>query len=399
MTPGILPQYDIVLAGAGHTHLHVLRQWRTAPLPGARLTCVSSHPVAAYSGMLPGVLAGHYRPEEMEIDLVRLCAAVGARLIVGWVEGVDPKGRTLRIEGRPPLPFDRLSIGIGSTPSLRAAVESGAQLVALKPMPTLLSRLDAALESVRETSNGRLVNVAVVGGGAAGIEVALCLPAYLRQCLGRGVPVQVTLVSAGDILGGEPARFRRRVRQAAAHRGIHVITGHRVVTVRRKACTLAAGTDLDADLVLWATEASAPPLLERTGLPLDDRGFLLTDSTLRSLGDPSVFGVGDAGTIQGAPTPKAGVYAVRQGPVLWENLRRSIEGRAPTTYAPQHRFLKLIETGDGRALGEWRGAVFGGRWAWRLKRAIDRRFVSKYQDARAGGKRGPRVRFPPSTAR
>jgi selenide,water dikinase len=136
---------------------------------------------------------------------------------------------------------------------------------------------------------------------------------------------------------------------------------------------------MEADVVLWATGAAAPPVLSRMGLPTDAGGFLLTTNTLQSTGSASVFAVGDTGSIDGVPTPKAGVYAVRQGPVLWSNLQRMMSTAPLRRYAPQRTFLRLVNTGDGRAIGEWRGLSFEGVWCRRLKDIIDRGFVGRYQ--------------------
>jgi selenide,water dikinase len=370
--------------------------WRMAPLPDARLICVSNFPSVTYSGMLPGVLARQYPPERMQIDLVRLCAAAGARLIVGDVTGLVADAASIRTDAgsvghggqllfadRPPLPFDVLSIGIGSVPSrdevdgtrdarVPAHPSGAGTLLEIKPMQTFLQRLDARLEEVRMAD--RPLRAAVIGAGAGGVEVAFCLSARIAG-------VELTLVSAnGDVPNGTSPRTQQRVRRELESRGIRVLTDSRVMEITNGTVRLDDGDSFPADLVLWATGASPPPLLENLPLPKDERGFLLTRPTLQTTADLPVFVVGDTGTIQGEDLPKAGVYAVRQGPVLWENVQRILAGEPLQPYVPQRSFLKLLNTGDGRAIAEYKGLSFHGRWCWKLKDFIDGRFMDKYQD-------------------
>jgi selenide, water dikinase len=373
---------DVVLLGIGHTNAHVLRMWRMEPLKRARLTCVSDEAVATYSGMLPGVLAGQYPPERMEIDLVRLTAAAGADLIVDKVTGLDPVRQELLFDTRAPVRFDVLSVGIGSVPSWGGVhVANGDRIVTIKPMQTLLSRLEDRLRAAATERGREAIRTLVVGGGAGGVEVTLCLPPYLRRVLGANVRFDLRLITADEqILSGGLPRTTRRVERLLAARGVLTRTQATVVQISNRTVTLADGTVLEADIILWATGAAAPAVLARFNLPTDARGFPLTDATLRTTAGAPVFAVGDTGTIAGAPTPKAGVYAVRQGPVLWTNIERTLSGEPLRRYAPQRGFLKLLNTGDGRAIAEWRGATFEGAWCWRLKDFIDRRFIQKYQD-------------------
>jgi pyridine nucleotide-disulfide oxidoreductase family protein len=373
------PRREIVLWGVGHTHLHVVRSWLDAPMPGARLTCVSDFPQASYSGMLPGVLAGSYDRTEMEIDLAGLCAGAGVSLVLGEVVGLDLRGRTLAVAGRPPLPFEALSIGIGSEPT-RRGVEFAAGVVAIKPIQTFLDRLDARLGRLGARPGGGPIRVVVVGGGAGGVEVAFCLPGRIRARLGD-LPIELTLVDAHDRPGGLLPATARRVRRALEARGVRLATGRRVARVDGDGVVLDDGDRLAAGLVLWATGARGREVLAWSGLPRDDRGFLRTRPTLQSTADDRIFVVGDAGTIDGAPAPKAGVQAVRQGPVLRENLAALLEGRRLAAYRPRRRPLKLLNTGDGRAIGEFAGLSFEGRWCWSWKDAIDRRFVARYRMA------------------
>jgi selenide, water dikinase len=373
---------DVVLLGIGHTNAHVLRMWRMAPLKGTRLTCVSNEAVAAYSGMLPGVLAGQYPPERMEIDLVRLTAAAGARLIIDDVTSLDPARQALLFDRRAPVHFDVLSVGIGSVPGWGGVqAVDGRRIVPIKPMQTFLSRLEERLQAAAAERRREAVRILVVGGGADGVEVTLCLPPYLRRVLGADVRFELRLVTADEqLLSGELPRTTRRIERLLGARGVQARTRSPVVQVSDRSVTLADGKPLEADVILWATGAAAPPVLARLNLPTDGRGFLLTDETLRTTTGAPVFAVGDTGTIAGAPTPKAGVYAVRQGPVVWTNIQRTLSGAPLRRYTPQRGFLKLLNTGDGSAIAEWRGATFEGAWCWRLKDFIDRRFIRKYQD-------------------
>jgi selenide,water dikinase len=400
-----LPQHDVVLFGVGHTNAHVLKMWRMEPIEGARLTCISNFPVVTYSGMLPGVLAGQYPQERMEIDLVRLCAAAGARLIVGSVSGLDRANRSLLFEDRPPLPFDVLSIGIGSVPSREGLKETDDTLLPIKPMQTFIERLEARLRkissrhtpcavppgdgtrSVPTTVDGTrsvptTLNIVIVGGGAGGTEIAFCLPARIKQVLGDA-DYKITMIEAGgQVAGGTNSLTADNVAKLLAHRHVKIILGKRVTHIAKGNVWLDDGTFLPADLVLWATSAASPPLLASFDLRKDERGFLLTEPTLECVDSRGIFAVGDSGTIRGHELPRAGVYAVRQGPVLWENIQRSLRADQLREYKPQKRFLKLLNTGDGSAIGEYAGQYFRGTPVWWLKDRIDGKFMDMYQDYR-----------------
>lgn len=374
-----LPKHEVVLLGAGHTNAHILRMWRMKGLPDTSLTCVSNYPIATYSGMLPGVLAGLYPPERMEIDLVRLCSSVGARLIVGQFSGLDIEERRLLFDDRPSLPFDVLSIGIGSVPT-RDGVELDETALAIKPMQTFLERFEQRVRELAERNGHEALRAAVVGAGVGGVEVALCLPQRLRQILGNHA-FELTLINGSEQLArGTSPKMQALLTKEFESRGVTLRLGRRVKKVAAGAITFEDGDVIPADLVLWAPNASAPDALKQLQLPKDDRGFLLTDTTLKVPVDASIFAVGDTGTIEGSDLPKAGVYAVRQGRILWQNIKRSLDGRPLVEYRPQKDFLKLVNLGDGNAIAEYQGLTKRGRSAWQLKDWIDGRFMDKYQD-------------------
>lgn len=369
-----LAKRHVVLLGLGHTNAHILKMWKMHPIPDTDLTCISDHAVATYSGMLPAVLAGQIPSDSMEIDLVRFCASVDARLVVGTVLGINHERQEIAVHDRPPIPFDVLSVGIGSVPTTADVVLETSNVLQIKPMQTFLKRLNE--------QRARLQGIAcpcitVVGGGVAGMEILFCLPGTLHKL---GIQkFKLRIVSRGsNILGNLAARTQRLVRREIQAREIELVCGQSVTRVDSRNLELDDGTQLSTDLVLWATGARAPDLLAQLSLPMAEDGFLATDHTLRCLTETPVFAVGDSGTISNDPLPKAGVYAVRQGPVLWQNLQRTLAGSALKNFVPQRSFLKLINLGDGRAVGEWKRLSVVGRLPMWLKTRIDGKFMEQF---------------------
>jgi selenide,water dikinase len=353
--------------------------WLVNPVPGASVTVVSAGPLAAYSGMLPGVLAGLYAPERALVDLYRLCRSAGVELITEPCTSVDPVNRRIGFENRPSVFYDFCSIGVGSVPGGLEAVQSHAGLVAIKPMPTTVRRIDAALQRIARSD----VRVAVVGAGAAGVEVAFAIHARL---LAAGRTPLVTLVDSHPApLAGFRARTARKVSQLLNERGIQFRGGDgdsgRIIGATASDLLFDSGPPLPADLVLWVTRASPPPLLAGVPLPKSGSGFLAVRPTLQSTGDDRIFAVGDSAEFVGLPLDKAGVFAVRQGPVLWENLQRAIAGKRLRDFRPQRDFLRLLSTADGSAVMQYRSiTAHGPRW-WRLKDRIDSRFMKMHEPA------------------
>ncbi|MGG5809662.1 FAD-dependent oxidoreductase [Falsiroseomonas sp. CW058] len=364
----------LLLAGGGHAHVEVLRRLALKPLPGWRVTLLTREPRAPYSGMLPGVAAGLYRPDQALIDLAPLARRAGAELVVDRVAGLDPAARLLRREGGAPLAFDLLSINTGATPDLARVPGAARHALPLKPIDALLPRLDALVAAAREG-----MVVAVVGGGAAGSEMALALAARLRP---RGVRL-VLVAGAAGLLPGFPDRLRERLRAALAARKVALMEGDDVAEVVAEGLVFRRSPPLAAEAVLWATGAAPAPWLAESGLRRDAAGFLRVEDTLLAEGQAGIFAAGDVASFAARPLPKAGVHAVRQGPLLARNLRAAAEGRGLKPHRPQADTLFLISLGDRQAIGTRNGFVFGGRWAWRWKDWIDRRFMRRYAEETA----------------
>ncbi len=372
-----LPKNDIVLLGAGHTNAHIIRMWRMKALSETRLTCVSNLTTATYSGMVAGTLAGQYHASRNEIDLVRLCAACNVRFIHAQATGLDSDNNLLLLDNRPPLKFDALSIGIGSQPQTLSAEDIG---LTIKPMQTFLPRLSAKLQELASLKKDRTLRIAIVGGGTAGVELAFCLPKFIQRQFGKLGLVELHLIEKGSqILSDMPPRAQILAQHELARQKVHLKRNCTIKSARSDCVEFENQETLPVDLLIWATSATALKLHSPINLPKDERGFLLTRNTLQSVGNDSVFAVGDAGTVENQKLAKAGVYAVRQGAILWKNLRNYLLGVPLKKWRPQKTFLTLINSGDSRAIATYGQFSTHARWCWHLKNWIDSRFIDKYQ--------------------
>ncbi len=372
---------DIVLIGGGHSHVGVLRRFGMYPLPGVRLTVICRDTHTPYSGMLPGYIAGHYSYDEVHIDLSRLARFAGARLFRDEALGLDRDAGKVLCRNRPPVPYDYLSINIGSTPQMSDVSGAAEHAVPVKPINGFNQRWQLLLARVRKRPGA--TRIAVIGGGAGGVELALAMQYRLRNELrasGRN-PEELSfhlLTSDAVILPTHNASVRRAFEGVLAERGVILHCDAEVNRVSAARLQTAGGETVDADEIVWVTRAGGAPWLRETGLALDAEGFIQVTDTLQTVTDPKVFAAGDIASMVNHPREKAGVFAVRQGPPLAENLRRAVEGRALLPYRPQSKWLALISTGDQYAVAS-RGAIgFRGAWVWRWKDWIDRRFMLKF---------------------
>ncbi len=355
----------LVLAGGGHAHLQLLADWIERGPPDVETVLISAQPTTRYSGMIPGWLAGIYRLDEATIELGPLAARAGVRLIVDRLVGLSLARREVELVGAPPIAFDWLSIATGGeAPEGAGALPDTA--VAVQP-------IDRFVETwTRRQAQAPPRAVAVIGGGAAGVEIALALRSAFAEA-------ELRLI-AGDagLLPALAATVRRKVAQALARRGVAVI--ERDGSAAAGEVRLSDGTAVAADLAIVATGSGAPRWLAGSGLALDAAGFVQVDAQHRALGHRHLFAAGDAAQRVDTPVAHAGVHAVHAGPIVAANLRALIDGAAaPAVYAPRRQTLYLLSTGDRRAILSWGGLAFEGRWVWRLKDWIDRRWVAKFR--------------------
>jgi selenide,water dikinase len=362
---------DLVLIGGGHTHALVLRMWGMNPLPGVRLTLISPTPTAAYSGMLPGHVAGVYPRAALELDLMKLARHAGARLILARATGIDRAARMVLVEGRGAVAYDVASIDIGISSEMPALPGFGEHAVPVKPLDDFADRWQAFAQDVAAgRSRGR---VAVIGGGVAGVELALA------TCERLGAAAEVSVIEAGVPLAllGRGARHRLCAQIEAA--GAKMLRGAGAVRVEPGAVHLADGRVVAADFIIGSAATRPQGWLADTGLALE-KGFVQIGPTLQTLTDPLIFAAGDIAHMGFAPRPKAGVYAVRQAPVLLHNLRAALSGGQMRAYAPQRDYLKLVFAGGGTAVADKWHLPLHGRWLWRWKQRIDLKFMAKVHD-------------------
>lgn len=427
--------HDLVLIGGGHSHAIALRMWAMKPVPGVRLTLISDVVHTPYSGMLPGFVAGLYTYDHCHIDLRPLCQFAQAQLIVDQAVGLDLERQQVRCAEHPPISFDTLSIDIGSTPAasqIPGATEHG---IPVKPISKFLGQWEQVLEQVRDRVRARTIatqkpsektaiapetpfRVGIVGGGAGGVELALAVQARLERLYRVGVldqsnegelsqsvnepnvaaaQVEIHLFQRGtELLPKRNSKMRRIFERLMKQRGIRLHLGETVTAIepapdsdpnseqnadgeKSLQVLCQSGLEVECDRVFWVTQASAAGWIRESGLATDSQGFIQLQDTLQSVSHPRVFAAGDVATMVNHPRPKAGVFAVRMGQPLYENLCRAVQYQPLKPFRPQKQFLILVGTGDGRAVAS-RGALTLGpfRCLWRWKDRIDRQFMERF---------------------
>jgi len=374
-------QKDLVFVGGGHAHALALRMLAMRPIAGLRITLISPASHTPYSGMLPGLVAGHYTFEQTHIDLSRLCQWAGVRFICAEVNAIDPVRQSLSLVGRPPVAYDLVSIDIGSRPELESVPGASRNSIPVKPVAGLWRRWNSLRDKVLSFAGEQECRIAMVGGGAGSVELITAMAehfATLRQPVNQNVSLDL-FCGAPEILQGYNARARKSVETTLKSYGISLHLNARVENVEHNSLTLRGGDRHNFDELFWCTGAGASPWIAESGLKTDSRGFLAIGNTLQSMDYSNIFAAGDCATQLDHPRPKAGVYAVRQGPVLAENLRNYLLGRPLKAHIPQQRFLSLLSLGAKRASAD-RGVFSAtGAWVWRWKDKIDREFMSRFE--------------------
>ena len=367
----------LLLIGGGHAHVEVLRRFALRPEPDVAITLISPHRYTAYSGMLPGLVAGHYAFDEAHIDLAPLAQWAGAVLHPARVERFDAANRIAHCADGRAHGFDVCGIDIGSTPRMDVP---GARehTLGVKPVEQFLSRWSVEVERARQ---GAHKDVAIVGGGAGGLEVLLAMQYAAGNAVGpTGDGPRFHLVTdTPTILPAFAPVVRRLFARVLEQRGVDVHVGAKVTEVCPDRLRCADGSELRADFVVWATNASAAPWVHESGLAVDANGFMLIDRHLESTSHKGIFGSGDIASLQSARLPKSGVFAVRKGPVLAYNLRCSLRDKALLPFITKPSALALISTGDRYAVMAWGRFALAGKWVWRWKDFIDRRFMARYR--------------------
>lgn len=365
MQPDVPILKDLVLVGGGHAHALLIRMWAMNPMPGVRLTLINPDPVAPYTGMLPGLIAGHYGRDDIMIDLVRLARFAGARLILDRVTGLDRHARLLHLAQRPPLPYDLCSLDIGISSDLPDLPGFSAHAHAAKPLGDFAAQWAEFVARARPAPH-----ITVIGAGVGGVELALAakhrLPAATVTLLEQG-PTALPAIGRGA---------RKALLAHLVRAGITLIPNARPVNITASAVSLSNGSQLPSDFTLAVAGSRPQPWLADTTLDLHN-GFIRVSDSLQT-SDPAVFAAGDCAHLSFAPRPKAGVYAVRAAPILLHNLRASLLGQPLKAFKPQRDYLKLISTGGKSAVADKWSLPLDGAWLWAWKDRIDRKFMAKF---------------------
>jgi pyridine nucleotide-disulfide oxidoreductase family protein len=384
----------LVLVGGGHAHVQVIKGLNHASRPqnlDVILIDLTDHP--CYSGMVPSLLSGIYSPEETLIELRPLASWSGIQFIQDRVIDIDTANKIVITAGKQRISFDAISIDIGSTS--RGLIDiPGAKkyCIPTRPISELVRRVELATIALVENSyKQRPVNVIVVGGGAAGIELSMSILGRWKPIVGN---IKVTLLNSyNGLFPDETPVNREALIHQMEERGICIVNDAKVDRVDQNSLKLQSGECIEFTHCLWATGARSHTLsssLQKNGLAISKNGWIRVNEYFQSMSHEYVFAAGDCCTMEipggRSSPPKAGVYAVRAGPILIENLTRFLSSKcgddnSPSlkAYVPQGDFLKLLACGDGKALGFRFGIPIYGRWVFQLKDAIDRSFMDLFR--------------------
>ncbi|MDQ0427280.1 NADH dehydrogenase FAD-containing subunit [Planomicrobium stackebrandtii] len=357
----------LVLVGGGHAHLHCLEQLKDGLSEDWRVLLISPSPYQYYSGMFSGFTEGAYSLDDIRIDLKKLCRKVGAIFIEDSIAAVNAQNRELAGAEGQIYRYDLASFDIGSQSDVPETARNYVR--SIKPNYHFPEQLMQTRESAHPV---------VVGGGASGVELAFSILAWRKQ---QGLPPNLALFSSTSLLAGQGRSASKKIEDIAARKNLTFFRDVSIQEIDEVSVTTSAGKSYPQSDVLWLTGPKSAELFSASSLPTDRDGFLLVNDTLQSVQWPEIFGAGDCITIDRYPElAKNGVYAVRQGPVLWKNLKNSLSNDKLQSFAPQKRYVSILSTGGGEAFLSYGAKHFHGAIAWKIKQRIDRKFMKRYKD-------------------
>ena len=367
---------SIVLLGGGHSHIEVIRLLAVNPLANVDVTLISEDQHTPYSGMLPGLIAGHYSFHDCHIDLAALCQWAQVQFIKTQATAIDDNTKVVSCSNGAAIFYDVLSINTGSQPKLNDIV--GASFGhAVKPIKSFITQWESWL-TAQQSNTDSTPNVAVVGGGAASIEVILAISHRLKSL---NIGVKLSLICAAEsLLPSHNRKVQTLITKQLAAANIAVSYNSAVTAATAAGITIDNNKELLSDFTVWAVNAQAKPWLANTELSCNEDGFIDVDSNLRSTSHRNVFASGDTINFVSQRLPKAGVYAVKQGPILSNNIRAMINPARTKRliYKPQQQFLSLLTTGEKHAILSRGALCLSGNWVWRWKNKIDSDFVNRF---------------------
>nr|WP_199194056.1 FAD-dependent oxidoreductase [Pleurocapsa sp. CCALA 161] len=367
----------LVLIGGGHSHAIALKKWGLNPLPDVDLTLISDVEQTPYSGMLPGHVAGLYNYDETHIDLCSLAQFAGAQFIGDRAIGIDTEhNKVICVSGQ--FKFDYLSVDIGSTPQTLTVPGAKEYVIPAKPVPDFLEAW-YRLKQLAASNPEQPLSIAIVGGGAGGVELALNMQSCLQEIFKGKHTLEIHLIHRGkQLLSGHNNWVSNKLTKIIQQRGIKLYLQEDVREVLADRLICQSGLEIEASRIFWVTQATAPKWIKESGLKTDDRGFILVTDTLQSISHPHIFAAGDIATMVNYPRPKAGVFAVRQGQPLFNNWQNILTQQPLQSYIPQDKYLALIGTGDFKAIASWDSLGWHSTLFWWLKDYIDRKFMNQF---------------------
>lgn len=365
---------ELILAGAGHAHMSLMKAIPNIIADGHRITVISTDERHYYSGMGPGLLGGTYLSDEISFPVKSMVESRGGSFVLGKVARIDPYKRLVILEAGQEISYDVLSCNLGSFVPRGIADVGCTDVYTVKPIQNLLQ----ARMRILEIASERPVRIGICGGGPAAFEMAGNAWAAVKE-LGR-FDAKVQIFTGSAFLRNQPDRVRSLAFESLNKRGIDIVQGNYVENVTTGSIILQNGQRYEQDIIFLALGVRPSKVFATSGLLTGKDGGLMVNRYLQSISHPEIFGGGDCIWFEPNPLDKVGVYAVRQNPVLVHNVRAQLQGRSLHAFDPGGAYLLIFNTGGGKGILHKNGLSFGGSLAFWIKDYIDRKFMKRFKE-------------------
>ena len=339
---------------------------------GYKVTVIGPSDYHYYSGMGPGMLGGFYTPEDIRFATRHVVEKQGGKFMPGKAVRVDPEKKIVYVESGEEVPYDVVSFNAGSRIPMPDIEGNSENIYASKPIERLLE----ARDRIREKISEKPLRIGVVGGGPSSVEIG---GNVWRLCNDASHKAEIVIFAGSVLMARFPQGIQKRARKSLTKRGIKVIEGSRVTAIKDSSIILDTGKTYPFDFIFLGLGVRPDPIFRNSGLPVGPDDGLLVNKYLQCTEYDDMFGGGDCIYFKDRPLNKVGVYAVRENPVLLNNIMARLEGKELQAFDPGGDYLLVFNMGDETGILKKKWITFGGKLAFTIKDYIDMKFMKKFQ--------------------